>query len=423
MSAYSATRSSNSLATGLSPCLRVFSPILFWAFLVASPAVRGAEPRDNIRLLTMHGETYFTPLIAWSSTGWDIEKPDPQEIPSNQVVAVDWVSRPLLPLHRQPQIMLVNGDRISMVIENWDEEAVSGISSLSSGQTLRIPLEYVRGAILQPLASLRDLAENIERIQTHLPGSDLAILSNGDQIRGQLIRLETGSFRFERDSVEVPLARAQVISIALNPQLSTPLGNTPDKTSLRLTLLDGSRLTLSSWQKTATQITGNLLGDLPVEIPLTSLAGVRLRQDRIQSLTELKPAAFRYTPFLNSSLMLKTDANALGGPLLVGGHPLPTGLGLHSRMEVTYNLDGQFTGFMATFGMDDVAKNRGAAQCRILADGKPLFDIPNLRGGDPLKQTPLLNVTQTRQLTLIVDFGEEGDVLDFVDCCDPLLIK
>lgn len=383
----------------------------------------GEEPREQVRLLSIHGQAYVTTLSAWSREKWEIEQPDPQEIPTEQVAAVDWFLRPTSAVTRKPQVLLTNGDRISLSLESWNEEALTGKGVLAEKEAVRIPLEFVRGVILQPLSDLRELAREMERIEGHAPGNDLAVLSNGDQILGQILRLEKGTFQFERESANVALEAGQIRSLSLNPELGVTPPD-PEGEFAIITLTDGGQLTLSGWERNGERITGSWLGSIAVELPESAVAGIRPRGARVQSLSELTAESYRFIPFLASaSVAAKRNRNALGGPFVLEGRVIPRGWGLRSRSEMTFSLGGTSTGFLARLGIDDCAGERGSAVCRVLADGKVLYASPAIRGGEPPVQTPLIDLTGARQLTIEIDYGDEADVLDYVDLTDALLIR
>lgn len=390
--------------------------------LLAS-SLLGEDLPERIRLLNIQGEVLVTPLTSWSDETWNVTKPESHEVSMDQVVAVDWLSRTIAPLHRRPQVLLVNGDRIAFQLESWDEEALTGTGLISPDEPLRIPLEFVQGIILHPLSDLNELALETERIKTHPAGNDLVDLANGDRIRGQMLRLENGSFLFERDSTNVSLARGQIRSLALNSELSV-IPPAPEGTAASLTLTDGSCLTVGSWLRTTDHLTGSWLGSIPLKISLGSIAGFRPRTPNQERLEELSPASYRFVPFLKApEVELRRDRNTWGGPISLEQRPYPSGLGLRSRSETTWRIANQYKSFIATLGIDDAAGNQGSAVCQIVVDGQIAYTSPPLRGGEPPIQIPMIDVARAQQLQIIVDFGEEGDVLDLVDLCDAILFK
>ena len=92
------------------------------------------------------------------------------------------------------------------------------------------------------------------------------------------------------------------------------------------------------------------------------------------------------------------------------------GIGVHSFSELTYNVKGQYSKFVAYVGIDDSVKPNGNVSVEILGDGKVLKKIDSVTGKDKMKQISV-NIAGIKKLTLRVNFGSDklgiGDHLDF----------
>ena len=91
------------------------------------------------------------------------------------------------------------------------------------------------------------------------------------------------------------------------------------------------------------------------------------------------------------------------------------GLGMHSKTTVTYDLAGKYRSFRATVGLDRISGRKGIVDVRVLLDGKDQA-IPGLKGltADATVEVRL-DTTGAKLLTLIVDFGDGGDIGDDVN--------
>ncbi|MFO1022880.1 MAG: NPCBM/NEW2 domain-containing protein [Planctomycetales bacterium] len=353
--------------------------------------------------------------------GWN----PPRKIPTEQILRVEWpAERSLAHWYRRPQVLLVNGDRLNLQIEQWDEEALRGKwPDNKDWPVLRIPLEFVKGVILQPGVDLKELAERQRRILDHKAAADLVWLKNGDQIGGQILRLEHEKFLIQRDNAERPLPLQGMSLIAVNPQLSvTAPASVPAKSAI-VTLSNGSRLTVSNWARNGDRFAGETFFKTPIDLPVSALASLRPVSADAVSIADLEPVQFEHTPFLSSSTQLRKNLNVQQGPLVMHGREFPRGLGMQTRSSATYSLDGRFRLFLATVGVDDLSGKRGSVQFRVLADGQSIYQSDLRRGGSPPLSFPPLKVEGIRQLTLVVDFADEGDVLDNADWGDALLIR
>src|SRR5262249_10478632 len=133
---------------------------------------------------------------------------------------------------------------------------------------------------------------------------------------------------------------------------------------------------------------------------------------------------YRHTPFLGRGWPLVRDGSVAGLNLRLGGNTHDKGLGMHSRSQVTFVLPEGYSWFEAKVGLDDRTGRRGRARIQILLDGAP----HEIAGGRELTGSGSLfklrvEVTEVRELTLVVDFGSLGDVQAHVNWADARLIK
>src|SRR5207244_878593 len=107
---------------------------------------------------------------------------------------------------------------------------------------------------------------------------------------------------------------------------------------------------------------------------------------------------------------------------------LPTGthdkgLGMHARSRVSYKLDGKYRSFEALVGLDAQTGKLGRVRVAVLLDGKEQAlgwdkELTARDGARPVR----LDVRQAQTLTLVVDFGPQGDVQAHVNWADARLI-
>jgi hypothetical protein len=68
------------------------------------------------------------------------------------------------------------------------------------------------------------------------------------------------------------------------------------------------------------------------------------------------------------------------------------------------------------------ARERGSLRFRILLDGEQVFESSELTGRDS-PETIRIDLRQKQSLTLIVDFGRDGDVLDLAVWGNTMILK
>jgi len=76
-----------------------------------------------------------------------------------------------------------------------------------------------------------------------------------------------------------------------------------------------------------------------------------------------------------------------GGKLTINGQTFEKGLGVHSDSKVVYKLDGEYSVFKASIGLDDEIGNGGSVNFQVWADGVMLYQSGKMTGersGRPL---------------------------------------
>jgi hypothetical protein len=119
---------------------------------------------------------------------------------------------------------------------------------------------------------------------------------------------------------------------------------------------------------------------------------------------------------------LRFDRNQAGGPIRIGAHPYPRGIGTHAPSLVTYDLGGAYRTFTADVGIDAATGQRGSAVFSVQVDGVTKFTSPMMRGGSP----PLpveVDVSGVRTLTLAVTPGTDGVANAWANWANARLVR
>lgn len=114
--------------------------------------------------------------------------------------------------------------------------------------------------------------------------------------------------------------------------------------------------------------------------------------------------------------IVRADLNASGGRLTIGGREHGTGFGVQAPMRIDVPLNGIRGRLTALFGIDDAAKEGGAASLRVLLDGREMAKTSLLRRGAP--PVPVaVDIYEAGTLTLEFEGedGAEGALADLVD--------
>jgi hypothetical protein len=139
-------------------------------------------------------------------------------------------------------------------------------------------------------------------------------------------------------------------------------------------------------------------------------------------LSDIRPDEYRFLPYLDIAWPYRTDRNVTGGQLRSGGCLYLKGLGVHSAARLSYKLDRPWGRFQAQIGIDDSTGGLGSAGFRVFVDGKLKFASQSVRGGAK-PQAVSIDLAGAKQLDLVVDYGEAGDVMDRADWLDARLVR
>ena len=224
------------------------------------------------------------------------------------------------------------------------------------------------------------------------------------------------TFNYDGEDRTVDIARAPFVRVAGVAGPSTPPNGWVVAT-------DGTRLSFAGVAMGADGafgLQGTCLGEL--DLPGTSTAVIRFRNDNVVYLSDLTPVAVLEAGTFGEVFRYRRDASAANRPIRLDGRTFSRGLGLHSRCELTYGLGGKYKRFVALAGIDDASRPAGNATLTVLGDGRALLPTVRLTGKG--KALPVrLGVSGVKKLTLVVGFGEDFDVGDHVDLADAKLIK
>ena len=115
------------------------------------------------------------------------------------------------------------------------------------------------------------------------------------------------------------------------------------------------------------------------------------------------------------------DASGDGNTIALRGVTYSKGLGVHANSELTYDLNGNYTQFVADIGVDDEVRGQGSVNFQVWADGVQLFGSGTLTGSSSI-QTVAVDVTGKKTLKLVVTPGSDA-AYDHADWAGARLIS
>jgi hypothetical protein len=119
----------------------------------------------------------------------------------------------------------------------------------------------------------------------------------------------------------------------------------------------------------------------------------------------------------------QTNRNVIGGFLSLRRRLVPTGFGVISGTTQAWPLDGEYKEFRATIGIDDAAQGAGSVVFKILVDGAAVWESEVLTGVSAAVEIPPVDLSGADHLSLVVENADRGNVLDYANWCEPVLIR
>jgi hypothetical protein len=339
-----------------------------------------------------------------------------------------------------PLVLLADGSLLPAKVPEADKDNLA-IDSLPFGRQ-KVPLETLAGIAFHLPSDQQDRDRLLDRVLHATGDADRLLLINGDEVTGLVETLDAETVTIRAAVGPLKVETSRIAAVVFNPTLRQAVQRPP--LTAWVGLSDGSRLLagkllLDDASLRVTTLTGQTWKTAAKElVALQPLGG------RAVYLSDLKPAAFRYTPFLgdcpsfrpseNGTVPLgsaeqrylpwpyRADRNATGGGLRCGGRLYLKGLGTHSKSQLTYALEPSHRRFEAELGIDDSTDGGGSVQFRVLLDGREKFASQTIRGSAP-PATVSVDLAGAKTLELVVDYADRGDVLDRAGWLDARLVK
>jgi hypothetical protein len=396
------------------------------SFIALVLSVLGAAPTPQFSLRTK-AEEIPTGAIESVGPNWSTTLAGRETIPGTDVISLRRVGVPLPGWPREPQLVLIGGDRFVGQIVDCDGRGLR-FRPKSAGDEegiVRVPLSRVD--LLWLASGPNDLHQGDPRYAalTAARQHDQLLLRNGDVITGDLLGIDgTDQKTRVQTSRELAIENTKIAAVAFNSQLAR--ARAPKGLYGRVVLADGSRLTVQSATANANSLAAETDFNPKVAIRWENIVALDLFHGSADYLSELRPKKYEYTPFLSERYPWVADRNVEDGPIVLrskeGLAHFDKGVGLHSQCKLTYALDGKYQTFEAAIGLDDQLGKEGDAEVRILLDGQK-SSATKRRLTHAAELWPVrLDVRSAKELTIEVNWGNGGHVGDAVDLGDARLI-
>lgn len=341
---------------------------------------------------------------------------NPVAIKTEDLVAVDF-DRESDPFQgRRILVNLQRGDRLFGNLVQGDDDGVT-FDSPGMGR-VKLPLEQIRSIQtgLSREAAHRDAANWF--LRQPLGEEDAVLLTNGDVATGFITRVESDGIGIETAVGESKVDFRLIIAARFVAGEDAQV----DGMSFLVSTVDQSRLTCRDFEMRDGKVQVTAAFGAKALVPADRLMRIEVIGGRWIHLTALTPISYEQVPMLSIPWPWVSNRNVMGKRIQVAGESYDRGLGVHSRAVLVYELGGQFSEFVTAAGLDDASGAWADVSIAILLDGQALFEREGLRRGEligPMR----FDVSRGRSLSLICDYGKNGDIQDRFNWIAPALIR
>ena len=299
--------------------------------------------------------------------------------------------------------------------------------TLPGGEHLDLPAQDVRWVRFQPLSG--PAAGQWARLLGMDLKADLLVVRTAEGIdyhKGLLRDATAETVRFELDGESLPISRGKVYGLAYYH----PAGRELPQALGALTETSGATWSVLTVQLAGERVEWTTPAGLKLSRPLAAVRRIDFSKGKIAYLSDLEPESVAWTPYVRfgkdfparaESAAPRRDRSHDAGPIVLDGRTFAKGLGLASRTLVVYRLPERYSRFVATAGIDDRVRPLGHVRLVIRGDEKTLLET-TVAGTEPAKPIGL-DLSGARRLSILVDFGEDLDVADYLDLGDAKLVK
>jgi hypothetical protein len=376
----------------------------------------------QFELSTSGGETLSGELVELSAKQVVVQAAGgPQTVPTGQLAAVRSSSKPGEPAQPAVRVELVDGSSLHAI--SYSVSDGDATIALAGGEVT---------LTTRSIASVRFKQQSDEQQaqwEAMLAGpqnGDLLVIRKNealDYLAGVLGDVSAETVRFTLDDESLPVKRPRVEGLVYFHPARAQL----PPSFCRLTDQQGSRVEVESARIEDGRLKLVTPAGLKWNLPLEQVAAIDFK---IQFLSDLEPESARWTPLVGRSDAVpslaalyqpRMNQSFEGGELRLGGKTYAKGICLHSRSELVYRLPaGKYSSLAAIAGIDDRVRPYGDARLTIAGDGKPLFDATLTGQDDPLEIR--VDLKGVRRLVILVDFGGDLDVSDYVNLCEARIL-
>lgn len=309
--------------------------------------------------------------------------------------------------------------------------AAAGLASVTTtgDRPLSIRTALIHAVRFRDYASAPQIGDLWRQLVAVPAGGDSLVVRRGDrldQLTGAIRDVTDEIVQFEADGELVQAKRAKLEGLVYYHPAS---GDLPPRAAL-VAEASGTQWSARSLRVADGRLELVSVAGLPVSLPLSDLTRIDFSSGNSAWLDAWEPESVEWRPFIDSRVpggLLarwfepRGGSSPGGAPLRLGGQSYDRGLQLHSRTELVYRLTEDYRQLQALVGIDDRVRPAGDVRLVIRGDDRELFNQAVTGSDEPLPLS--LDITGVRRLRILVDFGQQLDIGDWLNLCEARITK
>ena len=259
----------------------------------------------------------------------------------------------------------------------------------------------------------------LERLVEKVREPDVVYLLNEDVIEGVVESLDADSVGFNCKVGRLDVRGENLVGLTFSDSLAPYVA--PKTTYARLTLTDGTVVTGSVKGSDAELHVVTVLGP-ELDVARNAVSRVELFNTKLKQLSDMDPVFVKEIPYFDRVWHWQRNRSVWNGPLTIASQTYESGIGMHARCQLDYQLDGKYRIFLTDVGIDEEVGDAGSCVVVVYGDGEPLMkpiEMTGKMGAYSLR----LDVSKVKRLTLLADFGQQTDAGDHVTWGNARLVR
>jgi len=306
---------------------------------------------------------------------------------------------------RFPRVVLRNGEVIAAELAKQQKNGQVAFASVAWGEW-RVSLE----SIVRYDAVVATTAED-------LPPAPFVLLKNGDALAAELKRIGSEDLTIGTEFGDTPVARSSVAAIVLADE--PPPTDGRDRDCFLIELADGQRIYCDQVGPGKDRTITLTRGEARCQVDQRDVRRIAWPGTTIGYPSSMKFSA-KGVGYFGRNVSTERDRNAIGQPLRIGQRWFARGIGTRPQSQVSLRLDGQWLYLHGWVGLDPRLGRSGHCTVAVTVDECEAFKAELHRAGTV--ERLIVPLRGAGRMELDTDFGPSGDLGDYVNWCDLLLV-